>query len=1048
MPLDKSIKKVLVIGSGPITIGQAAEFDYAGTQACRALKEDKLEVVLVNSNPATIMTDEQTADRVYIEPLTVEILEKIIEIEKPDSLLPTLGGQTGLNLSVALAECGILKKHGVKLIGTEVETIKTSEDRELFKDMMLKIGEPVAESIIATKVEEAVAFSRKAGFPLVVRPAFTLGGSGGGVAYNEEELVQIAEKGLSYSVAGQVLIEQSLLGWKEIEYEVMRDKNDNCITICNMENMDPVGVHTGDSIVVVPSQTLTDKEYQMLRTAAIKIIRSLKIEGGCNIQFALDTGSMKYYIIEVNPRVSRSSALASKAAGYPIARIAAKIAIGYTLDEIKNPITQSTTACFEPTLDYVVVKIPRWPFDKFKTSDRRLTTQMKATGEVMTIDRSFEAALMKAVRSLEIGPVGLYMKALKDKTDDQLLTMLKYPDDLRLWALSEALRREIDAEQLSEVSGINIWFVKKVQNIIALEKKLVRCKGILGAELLREAKEMGYSDREIAALTGHDEKEVRGDRRYLGIQPSCKTVDTCAAEFEASTAYYYSTYDQEDEVEPCQEKNIVVLGSGSIRIGQGIEFDYCAVHSSFAIKKLGYKSIIINNNPETVSTDYDTSDRLYFEPIYIEDILNVVEREKPLGIIAQFGGQTAINAVKELSKYDINILGSDFSAIDAAEDRKKFDALLNRLGIKRPEGISAVKPEAALEGAVALGYPVLVRPSYVIGGQSMRLIENTAELIEYLHGVQMSEDQPLLIDKYVEGVEAEVDALCDGERIFIPGIMQHIERTGIHSGDSMSVFPSISIGEAEIGKIVEITEKIALGLKAKGLINIQYALKDGEVYVIEANPRASRTVPIISKVTGIPMVDIATRIMLGEKLADMSYGDKYRQVKGIYAVKAPAFSFEKIPALDSLLGPEMKSTGEVMGVDAVYEAALVKAFMATGSFAAASGEALVAVPEKESGKWSEVLDRLTSMGYQLTFMGNPKDGEGDNAASLLHDIKKKRFKLVLSCGSDYFNVRRAAVESKVICLTSLDTAQALFTGLQYVRSGNEINVKPLQDYRI
>jgi carbamoyl-phosphate synthase large subunit len=1043
MAADKNIKKVMVIGSGPISIGQAAEFDYAGTQACRALKEDGLEVVLVNSNPATIMTDERTADRVYIEPLTVEALEKIIEKERPDSLLPTLGGQTGLNLSIELWERGILDTYSVSLIGTDVNTIKTSEDRELFKKRMEEIGEPVADSLIATSIEEAVEFSKKAGFPLVVRPAFTLGGTGGGVADNVEKLIEITERGLNYSIACQVLIEKSLLGWKEIEYEVMRDKNDNCITICNMENLDPVGVHTGDSIVVVPSQTLTDKEYQLLRSASIKIIRSLGIKGGCNIQFALDPDSMNYYVIEVNPRVSRSSALASKAAGYPIARMAAKIAIGYTLDEIKNPITASTTACFEPTLDYVVIKMPRWPFDKFKTADRSLSTQMKATGEVMTIDRSFEGALMKAVRSLELGTVGLYFKNIHKKSTEELIEKISHANDMRLWALAEALRRGIAVEELSRISGINIWFVWKIKSIVDMEKTLAQKSTSLDEDTLAKAKLMGYSDREIAVLTGKTENDIKMLRKRYGIIPVCKTVDTCSAEFEASTSYYYSTYGQEDEVEAYNEKNVIILGSGSIRIGQGIEFDYCAVHSALAVKEMGYKSIIINNNPETVSTDFDISDRLYFEPLYFEDVMNIVEKEDSLGIIAQFGGQTALNTVKELSKCGVRILGTDFNAIDIAEDRKRFDYLLSELKILRPKGFSAISIADALNKAEEIGFPVLVRPSYVIGGQSMRLINSIESLEQYMKGIYISEDKPLLIDHYIEGIEAEVDALCDGEAIYIPGIMEHIERTGVHSGDSMSVFPSYTLNSVQKEKIIEITEKIALALNVKGLINIQFAVQGENVYVIEANPRASRTVPIISKVTGVPMVEIATRISLGGNLREMGYNIKYSEVKGMYAVKAPYFSFGKIPELDNILGPEMKSTGEVLGLDEDFETALCKAFRAAGFNLKDGGRVLVAVSQSEMEKWKRVIKDIEGMGYDIVILQGAQPYKGN---SLLESIRHGSFSFVISSGSEFSDIRRASINGRTDCFTAVDTVRAMLRCVKYLRTKRSISVRALQDY--
>ena len=1050
MPLKKELKKVMVIGSGPITIGQAAEFDYAGTQACKALQEEGIKVILVNSNPATIMTDETTADRVYVEPLTVEIIEKIIAKERPDALLPTLGGQTGLNMAVKLAEEGILEKYNVKLIGTEIETIKKSEDRELFKRAMESIDEPVAESIIAVTVQEALDFSEKIGFPLIIRPAFTLGGSGGGIANNREELAIIADRGISYSIVGQILVERSLLGYKEIEYEVMRDSNDNCITICNMENMDPVGVHTGDSIVVVPTQTLTDREHQMLRSAAIKIIRELKIEGGCNIQYALDPVSMKYFIIEVNPRVSRSSALASKAAGYPIARIAAKIAIGYTLDEIKNPITGNTTACFEPTLDYIVCKLPRWPFDKFFRADRGLNTQMKATGEVMTIDRSFEAALMKAIRSLEIKSIGLYLKSTRKLSHEELMDMIINPNDMRLWAIAEALRRRVTIEEIVEKTGINIWFITKVNSIVEMEKTLINKRAFLDVATIKKAKEMGYSDREIAKLAYKTEAFVKKTRMQNNIIPSCKVVDTCAAEFESATAYYYSAYDNEDEVEVSDKKKIIVLGSGSIRIGQGIEFDYCAVHAAQAVKNNGIEAIIINNNPETVSTDFDSSDKLYFEPIYYEDVMNIIEKEKPEGLIVQFGGQTALNTAKVLSKIGVKILGTNFEAIDVAEDRKKFDKLLSELNIKRPEGVSAGSHEEALTKVLELGFPVLVRPSYVIGGQSMRIVYNIEGLKDYLKdATNIAEDEPLLMDKYIEGMEAEVDAVCDGEHVFIPGIMEHIERTGIHSGDSMSIFPSKNISLAEKRKIIEVTEKIAIALKIKGLINIQYAVSKGEIYVIEANPRASRTIPIISKVTGIPMVELATKVVLGYTLKELGYTENFKEVKGIYSVKAPVFSFEKIPNLDNVLGPEMKSTGEVMGIDNEYLPALYKSFEGAGHKIIDSGSIIFAVPEYEIFNWSRSIERFKTLGFDVTVEYTDRFNmtSREEVIKMKAEIISKKYKLIISTDTRMYDIRRAAIEGRISGFNTPDTVTAYLDCVEYKLSGKTVEVKALQDFK-
>ena len=900
----------MVIGSGPIIIGQAAEFDYAGSQACRALKEEGLEVVLVNSNPATIMTDTHIADRVYIEPLTVEFLEEIISKERPDGLLATLGGQAGLNLAVQLSEKGVLEKYHVELLGTPLKAIERAEDRELFKETMQKLGEPIPESTIVEDVPSAVEFANEIGYPVIVRPAYTMGGTGGGIAENEEELVEIVIKGLTYSMIGQVLIERSVAGWKEIEYEVMRDGHDNCITVCNMENFDPVGVHTGDSIVVAPSQTLTDHEYQMLRSASLRIIRELGIEGGCNAQYALDPNSNRYYVIEVNPRVSRSSALASKATGYPIAKVSAKIAIGYTLDEITNAVTQKTKACFEPALDYCVVKFPRWPFDKFVYADRTLGTQMKATGEVMSIDRHFEGAILKAVRSLEIGVHRLHMDKMDEWDDARVKKNLARINDERIFVIAEALRRGIATiDEIHAITKIDKWFLYKIQNITAVENKLK--EEALTPSLMLEAKNIGLADRSIAEITGKTQDEIRTVRKTMHILPRYKMVDTCAAEFEAATPYYYSTFQaEEDEVKVSDARKVIVLGSGPIRIGQGVEFDYCSVHSVWALREMGIEAIIINNNPETVSTDFDISDRLYFEPLTTEDVLNIIDKENPEGVIVQFGGQTAINLAASLQKAGVKVFGTSVDDIDRAEDRERFDEVLTQTQIPRPQGISVTNLDEAVTGAAKIGYPVMVRPSYVLGGRAMEIVYNEAELRDYMsRAVKVTPDHPVLVDRYMQGTEVEVDGISDGVDVVIPGIMEHVERAGVHSGDSIAVYPPQTLSSKVIYTIIDYTKRLALSLHVKGLLNIQFVVVDGEVYIIEVNPRSSRTVPFLSKVTNVDMVGLATRIAMGHTLKELGYKSGLVPPKPYVAVKAPVFSFAKMTDVDIALGPEMKSTG-------------------------------------------------------------------------------------------------------------------------------------------
>jgi carbamoyl-phosphate synthase large subunit len=1051
MPKDPSLKKILVIGSGPIIIGQAAEFDYAGTQACQALKEEGLEVVLINSNPATIMTDTNMADRVYIEPLTEEFVTQIIRKERPDGLLPTLGGQTGLNLAVSLAKQGVLEREGVRLLGTDLRAITCAEDRDEFRSLMRELGEPIPSSVIVHSIEEAVQFANENGYPVIVRPAYTLGGTGGGIAKNEEELKEIVDNGIRYSPIGQCLIEQSIAGMKEIEYEVMRDANDNCIVICNMENFDPVGVHTGDSIVFAPVQTLSDRENMMLRASALNIIRSLNIQGGCNVQFALDPHSFKYYVIEVNPRVSRSSALASKATGYPIARIAAKIAIGYTLDELKNPVTGSTYACFEPTIDYVVSKIPRWPFDKFVSANRTLGTQMKATGEVMSIGRTLEESLLKAVRSLEIGADYIYLPEAEEVSDDELRQRLAVPDDERLFLLAEWFRRDLSLEEAHQITMIDRFFLYKLQKLIMLERELQN-KGLQG-DLLYRAKRMGLTDQTISRLTGESEKWIRQMRKEQGLRPVYKKVDTCAAEFKASTPYYYSTYEQEDEVEQTDKKCIIVLGSGPIRIGQGVEFDYATVHAIWAIRKAGYEAVIINNNPETVSTDFNTSDRLYFEPLYREDVLHIIEKENPVGVIVQFGGQTALNLAYQLREEGIPILGTSLDAIDRAEDRKRFEALLRETEIAQPPGTAVTSTEEAVIAAERLSYPVLVRPSYVLGGRAMEIVYSEAELRTYMkEAVKINPEHPVLIDRYLLGKELEVDAICDGEQVLIPGIMEHIERAGVHSGDSIAVYPPQSLTNQQKDRIAEITTKIAKALDTKGLINIQFVLHQGEIYVLEVNPRASRTVPFLSKVTGIPMAQVATNIILGKSLAEQGYqGGIWPESREI-AVKAPVFSFAKLRQVDITLGPEMKSTGEVMGRDIDYARAVYKGLIASGISMPRFGTVIATVGDKEKAEAVAQIQRFYQLGYRIVATkGTAKALQEagipvevvkklkEGSPNILDLIRHGKADLVINTWTrgktperDGFQIRRAAVEHGIACLTSLDTVGALLTTLETI----------------
>ena len=1051
MPRNKEIKKVLVIGSGPIVIGQAAEFDYAGTQACRSLKEEGVEVVLVNSNPATIMTDKEIADEVYIEPLTVDVLEKIIAKEKPDSVLPTLGGQAGLNLGMELEEQGILEKYGVKLIGTTAETIFKAEDRQAFKDTMEKIGEPCAASQVVNNVQDGIKFTNTIGYPVVLRPAFTLGGSGGGIAHNEQELVDILTNGLRLSRVGEVLVERCIAGWKEIEYEVMRDANGNCITVCNMENIDPVGVHTGDSIVVAPSQTLGDKEYQMLRTSALNIISELNITGGCNVQYALHPESFEYCVIEVNPRVSRSSALASKAPGYPIAKVAAKIALGYTLDEIKNAITGKTYASFEPMLDYCVVKIPRLPFDKFITAKRTLTTQMKATGEVMSICNNFEGALMKAIRSLEQHVDSLMSYDFTGLNDAELREQLNVVDDRRIWVIAEALRRHFSYDEIHAITKIDKWFIDKLAIIVEMEETLKTQP--LTVELLKEAKRIEFPDNVIAKLTGKTEAEIHDMRYENGIVAAYKMVDTCAAEFEAATPYYYSVFGSENEAEETNpQKKVLVLGSGPIRIGQGIEFDYCSVHSTWAFAKEGWETVIVNNNPETVSTDFDIADKLYFEPLTTEDVEAIVKIEKPDGAVVQFGGQTAIKLTESLMKMGVKILGTKAEDVDAAEDRELFDEILEKTQIPRAAGGTVFTAEEAKEVANRLGYPVLVRPSYVLGGQGMKIAFNDEEIEEFIGIInRIAQDHPILVDKYLQGKEIEVDAVCDGTDILIPGIMEHIERTGIHSGDSISVYPAPTISEPVKEMIVEYTKRLAQALHVIGLINIQFIVMDEQVYVIEVNPRSSRTVPYISKVTGIPIVDLATKVIIGETIRGMGYEPGRAPTADYIAIKMPVFSFEKLRGAEISLGPEMKSTGECLGIAKTFNEALYKAFLGAGIKLPKYKQMIMTVKDADKPEAVGVAKRFEALGYKIyatrstakylqehgvnALRINKISQESPNVMDL---ILGHKIDLVIDTPTqgngdknrDGFLIRRNAIETGVYCITAMDTANALAQSLE------------------
>lgn len=1048
MPKNNDIKKVLVIGSGPIVIGQAAEFDYSGTQACEALKEEGIEVVLINSNPATIMTDKEVAHKIYIEPLTIEFVEKVIAEERPDSIIAGMGGQTGLNLAVELYDRGILEKYNVRVIGTSIEAIKKGEDRELFREEMKKIGQPCIESEIITDMESGKEFSRKIGYPVIVRPAYTLGGTGGGIAENEEELEEILAQGLSLSAIGQVLIEKSVKGWKEIEYEVMRDSFGNCITVCNMENVDPVGIHTGDSIVVAPSQTLSDREYQMLRTAAIDIINHIGIEGGCNVQFALNPNSFEYAVIEINPRVSRSSALASKATGYPIAKVAAKIALGYGLHEIKNAVTQKTFACFEPSLDYVVVKIPKWPFDKFYGAERHLGTKMMATGEVMAIGSSFEAAFLKGIRSLELGIYTLEHKGMKSLSLEELKKKVISPDDERIFAVAEMIRRDYRLEMISQITGIDSFFVRKIKNIVDKEEELKNLNiDEIERDFLYNLKRMGFSDKGIGSLLRVSPDEVYKLRMKWDISPVYKMVDTCAGEFEALSPYYYSTYDVHDEVEVSSRRKIVVIGSGPIRIGQGIEFDYASVHAVKALRKMGIETIIINNNPETVSTDFDISDKLYFEPLTEEDVLSIIDKEKPYGVILQFGGQTAIKLAKFLKEKDIYILGTSSEQIDAAEDREKFDRVLEKLNIARPKGKAVWNVEEGLKQAENLGYPVLVRPSYVLGGQGMEITYGEKELQYYLENAfKKDKKNPVLIDKYLMGRELEVDAICDGENVLIPGIMEHLERAGVHSGDSITIYPTQNVSKAIKDKVLDYTKKLALEIGIKGMINIQFIEFNGELYVIEVNPRASRTVPYISKVSGVPIVELATKVMLGEKLESLGYGVDIYKEPSIVAVKVPVFSTQKLPRVEVSLGPEMKSTGEVLGVGKdVYEA-LYKGFVAAGiMLKKRTGKVLVTVNNHDKKEFLGLARELKDLGYsfiatsgtakllkdegfQVKEVNKIKEGE----PNILDTIKNNEVDLVVNTPTkgndshrDGFIIRRTAIEKNIEVITALDTLKAL-----------------------
>ena len=1049
------IKKVLVIGSGPIIIGQAAEFDYAGTQACRSLKEEGLEVVLLNSNPATIMTDRDIADKIYIEPLTISSLKKIIEAERPDSVLPTLGGQNALNLAMELEESGFLDEYNVKMLGTSSESIKKAEDRQSFKDTMEKLNEPCADSIVVETVEDAIVFANKIGYPVVIRPAYTLGGTGGGIAYDDTQLHDIASGGIRLSRVNQVLIERYIGGWKEIEFEVMRDRAGNAITICSMENIDPVGIHTGDSMVVAPAQTLSEKEYGMLRSSALQIIEELKIEGGCNIQYALHPTSMEYCVIEVNPRVSRSSALASKATGYPIAKVASKVALGYTLDEIQNAITKTTFACFEPTIDYIVVKIPKWPFDKFVTAKRTLGTQMKATGEVMSLSSSFEGALLKAIRSLELNISLLKLAKHEKLTKEQLENLLPIVDDERIFVIAEAIRRGTTLETIYDITKIDMWFLTGIKNISDMEKSLT---GEINAEKLKKAKVMGFTDKDIAKLSGKSEEDIINLRKQNGIIPAYKMVDTCSAEFDAQTPYFYSVYNAENEVDTKSDKQkVLVLGSGPIRIGQGIEFDYCSVHCVWALKQCGYETIIINNNPETVSTDFDIADKLYFEPLVPEDVRNVVELEKPIGAIVQFGGQTAIKLTQALKDMGVPILGTAAEDVDAAEDRELFDAILEKCNIPRPAGKTIFTADEALESARDLGYPVLVRPSYVLGGQGMQICFTDDDVIHYMEIINRTvQEHPILVDKYMMGKEVEVDAICDGENILIPGIMEHLERAGVHSGDSIAVYPTQDVTKEQIDTIVDYTERLAKALHVKGMINIQFILYQGEVYVIEVNPRSSRTVPYISKITGVPVINLATKVIFGEKLNDFSYGTGLYKQSDYVAIKMPVFSFEKLRGAETSLGPEMKSTGEVLGISKNYEEALSKAFIGAGVKMFRMKTLVATVKDADKEEFLPIAKRFADQGFKIYATDGTCKFLNENGVTakivkriteyspnILDMVSAGEVDLIINTPTqgrenrrDGFLIRRNAVEMGIPCLTSLDTASALITAIISMGEGS------------
>ena len=1069
MPKYTDVKKVLVLGSGPIVIGQAAEFDYAGTQACRALKEEGMEVVLINSNPATIMTDKDIADHVYIEPMNIHSVTQIIEKERPDALLPNMGGQTGLNLAMALYEDGTLAKYGVKLLGTSPESIHKAEDRQGFKDCMESIGQPCVTSKVVNSVEDAVAFTNEIGYPVIVRPAYTLGGTGGGIAYDEASLREIADRGINLSRVSEVLIERCIAGWKEIEFEVMRDSAGNVITICSMENIDPVGVHTGDSIVVAPTQTLANREYQMLRSAALDIISALEIEGGCNCQFALNPDSFEYAVIEVNPRVSRSSALASKATGYPIAKVAAKVALGYTLDEIPNAVTGKTTACFEPTIDYCVLKIPRLPFDKFTTASRTLGTQMKATGEVMAIANSFEGALMKAIRSLELNVRALKLDKLEGLYTDEIEDLLVQVTDERLFVVAEALRRGFSPQKINHITKMDIWFLDGFKRIIDMEEELKACKGAPDADTLKRAKEMCFADSYIGTLCGMKQAEVKALREKYGIIPSFKMVDTCAAEFDAETPYYYSSYDGENEAVDTGDgrKKVLVLGSGPIRIGQGIEFDYCSVHSVWAFKRLGYETIIVNNNPETVSTDFDVADKLYFEPLTAEDVQNIVEQEKPWGAVVQFGGQTAIKLAKALTDMGVQILGTPADGVDAAEDRERFDEILEKCGIPRAKGRTVFTTQEALKAANELGYPVLVRPSYVLGGQGMEIAYTDRNIEDFMRIINMTvQEHPILIDKYLMGRELEVDGVFDGEDILIPGIMEHVERAGVHSGDSIAVYPPINLEDKHRELILKHTKNMAKHLGVIGLINAQYILYNDDIYVIEVNPRSSRTIPYISKVTGVPIIDLATKVMLGQKLKDLGYGTGLYPEAKYYAVKAPVFSFEKLTDVDTGLGPEMKSTGEVLGLAETYPQALLKAFKGAGLKVPKRGSrVIVTVKDEDKAEMVGIARGFEEMGIEIFATSGTCDAltEAGIACKRVNRVSQSHPNILdmIASGtvdmiintptkgrkhdSDGFKIRRSAVEHSVTCVTAIDTARAVLTVRELSRS---VDLKPIDITKI